>query len=206
MQTDFLVINFAFFLLILECVQVYLYCDWLCEVEKWWEDYAYLVNRMPHAPFVNFSGPSPYSRIAWPPLKGTHLERGSHLERAALAIWYTLQFWDILRKYVESTWFKITTWSWYAAVFGKISDPEIHLSSVVLSSIQVIVLFFREKLGIHRGGKTTVWSMSQFRRMFNACKTPAETIDILNHYFKTGCGYLLLFFATFKYILLCVLL
>jgi len=73
---------------------------WRSQVEKWWEDYAYLMNRMPHAPFVNFSGPSPYSRIAWPPLKGIHLEKGMHLERAALVTWYTLQFWNILRKYV----------------------------------------------------------------------------------------------------------
>jgi len=64
------------------------------QVEKWWEDYAYLMNRMPHAPFVNMSGPSPYSRKDWPPMKGSH----SLLDRAALITWYTLQFWDILRK------------------------------------------------------------------------------------------------------------
>jgi len=64
----------------------------VCQVEKWWEDYAYLMNRMPHAPFVNFSGPSPFSMNAWPPLKGIYLER------AALVIWYKLQFWNILRK------------------------------------------------------------------------------------------------------------
>jgi len=31
-----------------------------------------------------------------------------------------------------------------------------------------------------------VWSMSQFHRLFNGCKTPGETVDTLNHYFKTG--------------------
>jgi len=53
---------------------------------------------MPHAPFVNFAGPSPYSKEAWPPLKETDSEQGKHLERAALVTWYTVQFWDILRK------------------------------------------------------------------------------------------------------------
>jgi len=72
------------------------------QVEKWWEDYAYLMMRTPHAPYVNFSGPSPYSRDIWPPLKGADLERGTYLQRAALITWYTLLFWDLLRKYVES--------------------------------------------------------------------------------------------------------
>jgi len=51
----------------------------------------------------------------------------------------------------------------------------------------------REKLRVDRAG-TTVWSMSQFRRLFNGCKTPGETLDTLNHYFKTG-GYSLLFIS-----------
>jgi len=47
---------------------------------------------------------------------------------------------------------------------------------------------YREQLRVDRAG-TTVWSMSQFRRLFNGCKTPGEAMDKLNHYFKTG-GYL----------------
>jgi carnitine O-octanoyltransferase len=105
--------------------------NWL---EKWWEDYAYLTYRIPHAPFINFAGPTPYSLDAWPPLDGTQVER------AALVTWYMLQFWSMLRK---------------------------------------------EKLRVDRGGKTTVWSMHQFTRMFSGCKTPGETMDKLNHYFKT---------------------
>jgi len=53
---------------------------------------------MPHAPFVNFSGPTAYSQDAWPALEDTQLEREMHLQRAALTAWYMLQFWSILRK------------------------------------------------------------------------------------------------------------
>ena len=44
----------------------------------------------------------------------------------------------------------------------------------------------REGLAVNRGGKTTIWAMHQFHRMFSGCKTPGETIDTLNDYFKTG--------------------
>lgn len=63
--------------------------NWL---EKWWEDYAYLSLRMPHAPYVNFAGPSPYSREKWPPKTGTQIER------AAMLLWFMLKFWEMLRK------------------------------------------------------------------------------------------------------------
>lgn len=62
------------------------------KLEKPWEDYAYLINREPHAPFVNFSGPTPYSMEVWPPKDGTQLER------AALVAWYILLFWDVVKK------------------------------------------------------------------------------------------------------------
>lgn len=105
--------------------------NWL---EKWWEDYAYLSLRMPHAPYVNFGGPAPYSRVMWPPKTGTQIER------AAMLSWFMLKFWEILRK---------------------------------------------ERLRVDRGGKTNVWSMHQFYRMFSGCKTPGENIDRLNDYFRT---------------------
>ena len=46
----------------------------------------------------------------------------------------------------------------------------------------------REKLVVDRGGmkEKKVWSMSQFRRMFNSCKTPGKHTDQLNFHFKTG--------------------
>jgi len=58
--------------------------------------------------------------------------------------------------------------------------------------------FSREKLRIDRSGNTVTWSMSQYRRLFNECKTPGENIDTLNHYFKTGAK-LLLYFLLFLY-------
>jgi len=36
--------------------------------------------------------------------------------------------------------------------------------------------------------------MAQYRRMFNACKTPGETVDTLNDYFRTGCYLLITLF------------
>lgn len=47
---------------------------------------------------------------------------------------------------------------------------------------------FRERLVLDRGGMTDkkIWSMSQFRRMYNSCKTPGEEIDQFNFHFKTG--------------------
>lgn len=44
----------------------------------------------------------------------------------------------------------------------------------------------RQELRVDRGGKTTVWCMHQYRRMFSGCKTPGEHMDQLNDYFKLG--------------------
>jgi len=63
--------------------------NWL---EDWWEKYAYLSLRSPHAPFVNFGGPIPVPVDKWPPKLGTQCER------AALITLGIVQFWQILRK------------------------------------------------------------------------------------------------------------
>ncbi|XP_069504492.1 peroxisomal carnitine O-octanoyltransferase isoform X2 [Ambystoma mexicanum] len=63
--------------------------NWL---EEWWLNAAYLDVRMPSQLNVNFGGPAPYIEHYWPPQEGTQLERGS------IAIWHTLQYWDIIRK------------------------------------------------------------------------------------------------------------
>ena len=44
----------------------------------------------------------------------------------------------------------------------------------------------RERLAIDRGSKTIVWTMHQYRRMFNCCKIPGLNLDSLKPYFKTG--------------------
>ncbi|XP_053322479.1 peroxisomal carnitine O-octanoyltransferase [Spea bombifrons] len=63
--------------------------NWL---EEWWLNAAYLDVRMPSQLNVNFGGPAPYLEHYWPPKDGTQLERGS------IATWYTLQFWNLLRR------------------------------------------------------------------------------------------------------------
>ncbi|XP_075067972.1 peroxisomal carnitine O-octanoyltransferase isoform X1 [Mixophyes fleayi] len=63
--------------------------NWL---EEWWLNAAYLDVRMPSQLNVNFGGPGPYLEHYWPPKLGTQLERGS------LATWYTLKYWDLVRR------------------------------------------------------------------------------------------------------------
>lgn len=63
--------------------------NWL---EEWWLNSAYLDSRFPSQLKVNFGGPAPYLEHYWPAQEGTQLERGS------IAVWHTLQFWDLLRK------------------------------------------------------------------------------------------------------------
>lgn len=63
--------------------------NWL---EEWWLNAAYLDVRMPSQLNVNFGGPAPYLEHYWPPRLGTQLERGS------IATWYTLKFWDLIRR------------------------------------------------------------------------------------------------------------
>ncbi|KAM8966463.1 peroxisomal carnitine O-octanoyltransferase isoform 1-T1 [Pelodytes ibericus] len=63
--------------------------NWL---EEWWLNAAYLDVRMPSQLNVNFGGPAPYLEHYWPAKSGTQLERGS------IAIWYTMQYWDLIRR------------------------------------------------------------------------------------------------------------
>ncbi|XP_077124371.1 peroxisomal carnitine O-octanoyltransferase isoform X2 [Ranitomeya variabilis] len=63
--------------------------NWL---EEWWLNAAYLDVRMPSQLNVNFGGPAPYLEHYWPPKLGTHLER------ASIATWHTLKFWDLIRR------------------------------------------------------------------------------------------------------------
>ncbi|MCJ8745530.1 hypothetical protein PDJAM_G00131280 [Pangasius djambal] len=62
--------------------------NWL---EEWWLDTAYLEVRIPSQLNVNFGGPGPYLEHCWPACEGTQLERTS------LAMWLTLQYWDLIR-------------------------------------------------------------------------------------------------------------
>ncbi|CAH2282382.1 peroxisomal carnitine O-octanoyltransferase [Pelobates cultripes] len=63
--------------------------NWL---EEWWLNAAYLDVRMPSQLNVNFGGPASYLEHYWPSKNGTQLERG------CIATWYTLQYWDLLRR------------------------------------------------------------------------------------------------------------
>lgn len=60
----------------------------LPQLAKWWDDYAYLANREPHNPYVNFAGPSPYVLSYWPP------EDGVQIKRAGLALWSGMKYWQ----------------------------------------------------------------------------------------------------------------
>ena len=61
-------------------------------MEKWWEDYAYLCTRTPHAPTLNMSGPSPFDRV-W-------IEPGHQARNASLCTWMLGYYWLLCRKYV----------------------------------------------------------------------------------------------------------
>ncbi|XP_035528387.1 peroxisomal carnitine O-octanoyltransferase-like [Morone saxatilis] len=62
--------------------------NWL---EEWWLDSAYLEVRVPSQLNVNFGGPAPYLEHCWPP------EEGTHLQRASISTWHTLQYWNLIR-------------------------------------------------------------------------------------------------------------
>ncbi|XP_043116694.1 peroxisomal carnitine O-octanoyltransferase isoform X2 [Puntigrus tetrazona] len=62
--------------------------NWL---EDWWLDTAYLEVRIPSQLNVNFGGPTAYVEHVWPVRDGTQLERTS------LNLWFTLQYWDLIR-------------------------------------------------------------------------------------------------------------
>ncbi|XP_075443546.1 peroxisomal carnitine O-octanoyltransferase isoform X2 [Ascaphus truei] len=63
--------------------------NWL---EEWWLKAAYLDVRMPSQINVNFGGPAPYLEHYWVPKEGTQLDRG------CIAVWYTLTYWDLIRR------------------------------------------------------------------------------------------------------------
>ncbi|XP_069770408.1 peroxisomal carnitine O-octanoyltransferase isoform X4 [Narcine bancroftii] len=63
--------------------------NWL---EEWWLITGYLEVRIPSMLNINFGGPAPYLEHFWPPKEGTQLER------TAIAVHHTLQFWNLLRK------------------------------------------------------------------------------------------------------------
>lgn len=62
--------------------------NWL---EEWWLN-TYLDNREPSMVSVNFGGAAPYLEHFWEPKEGTQIGR------AALVIYYTVAFWQLLRK------------------------------------------------------------------------------------------------------------
>lgn len=62
--------------------------NWL---EDWWLDTAYLEVRIPSQLNVNFGGPTAYVEHCWPVCDGTQLERTS------LNLWFTLQYWELIR-------------------------------------------------------------------------------------------------------------
>lgn len=62
--------------------------NWL---EDWWLDTAYLELRIPSQLNVNFGGPTAYLEHCWPAQEGTQLER------ASVVLWFTLQYWDLIR-------------------------------------------------------------------------------------------------------------
>ncbi|XP_041367134.1 peroxisomal carnitine O-octanoyltransferase-like [Gigantopelta aegis] len=63
--------------------------NWL---SKWWEDVAYLEFRESIAVRQNISGVGPYMYDVWPACVG------SQMERAALMLHYTMDFWRNIRK------------------------------------------------------------------------------------------------------------
>ncbi|XP_056617663.1 peroxisomal carnitine O-octanoyltransferase [Triplophysa dalaica] len=63
--------------------------NWL---EDWWLDTAYLELRIPSQLNVNFGGPTAYLEHCWPAQEGTQLER------ASLILWFSLQYWDLIRR------------------------------------------------------------------------------------------------------------
>ncbi len=71
-------------------VLYYVCFDW--QLEKWWEQFAYLSIRSPHAPYMTMTGPGSYNRDIWTP------KDGSQIERVALITWTAMKYWKILRQ------------------------------------------------------------------------------------------------------------
>lgn len=70
---------------------VYLNMKHFFQLEDWWLDAAYLELRIPSQLNVNFGGPAAYLEHCWPAREGTQLER------ASMVLWFTLQYWDLVR-------------------------------------------------------------------------------------------------------------
>uniref|UniRef100_A0A8D0HQR9 Peroxisomal carnitine O-octanoyltransferase n=2 Tax=Sphenodon punctatus TaxID=8508 RepID=A0A8D0HQR9_SPHPU len=62
--------------------------NWL---EEWWLNVTYLEARLSTQIYYNFGGAGPYLEHYWPPEEGTQIKRG------CIAIWHTLQFWELIR-------------------------------------------------------------------------------------------------------------
>ncbi|PVD30992.1 hypothetical protein C0Q70_10268 [Pomacea canaliculata] len=61
--------------------------NWL---QEWWED-SYFETRLP-APLMNMFGPGPYIYDIWKP------ETGTQIPRTAMLLFFTLQFWQSIRR------------------------------------------------------------------------------------------------------------
>lgn len=62
------------------------------QVEKWWEEYAYLQSRGPLAAVGNMVGPLFAIKDTWPPWQGTQLERTS------VFLWIALGYFQDARR------------------------------------------------------------------------------------------------------------
>ncbi|KAE8740665.1 hypothetical protein FOCC_FOCC013813 [Frankliniella occidentalis] len=103
-------------------------------VEEWWEDKAYLENRLPLVPFCSMTGVSPIDHF-W------KFGPGRMVKHASLWMYYTIEMWKLLR-----TELLVPTQS----ADGKI-----------------------------------IFSMYQFRRLFNCSRIPLPKRDRLDIHFKT---------------------
>ncbi|KAK3912117.1 Peroxisomal carnitine O-octanoyltransferase [Frankliniella fusca] len=103
-------------------------------VEKWWEDKAYLENRLPLLPFCSMIGVSPLENF-W------KFGPGRMVKYASLWMYYTIEMWKLLRSEL--------------LVPTQSADGKI------------------------------IFSMDQFRRLFNCCRIPLSQKDRLDIHFKT---------------------
>ena len=63
------------------------------QLEKWWEEVAYLKPRYPMAPIINVSGPIMLYEDIWPALEG------SQVNRTATVLYFLLNEWKLLYRY-----------------------------------------------------------------------------------------------------------
>ncbi|CAJ0964424.1 unnamed protein product [Ranitomeya imitator] len=174
-------------------------------LEEWWLNAAYLDVRMPSQLNVNFGGAAPYLEHYWPPKIGTHLER------ASIATWHTLKFWDLIRSAADSQsseWLVPSTLAEQlcsliacitvnvTSALHIITDTEGSIRDSVLDPGRPLLMYrcsscqrdgcrtHREKLAVHKA-RTSPLDMSQFRNLFNTCKIPGVTRDQISNFFKT---------------------